>query len=530
MSATDHSSTPRWRCALVAKGRIAVLVMIALTAALLAGCGGGGSSSAKEASSKPIQGGTLNVTNGEENTDLNPLTSYVPADVNVISNIVESLWKENPEGKVVPWLVEKYEHSTDDRVWTLHLKTKIRFSTGKPMTSADVVFSLEAVKKSPVYGSLFSRISKIYSTSPSTVVITSEVPAPEMPLLLSQWTMGIIPNDFGGKSEKEFATHPVGTGPFKFVSWKKGESLTLVRNPYYWQPGLPHLDKIVFHTVEDPNSRASQLRGGELNMIYSPPWQQIASLESGPETKVGNKPLGLSYLIVLNVQRPLFKNIKTREAIDLALNREGMVKIALSGYGKPAGAYVSPPVYGYDPNIKAPEQNIEKARELLAEAVKEGVNPRFTLTVPKEIPFWATAAQIVQQNLDEAGFRVAIDKTDINTGGTEMEQGKADAFTILNYEPAGTSSELFAFYNAFKGNYAGADVAEMKRLLPEAQQEVNGEKRLQDYYHMQELVAKERNLIMVAFAPYVWAYRSNVIGYHVGKNGVAWFGETAFTR
>ncbi len=518
------------------KLRIFALAIFAVLVVVVAGCGSGSSSSSTsggsggggESAGTPKQGGTINVTNAEENITLNPLLAYVPADVNVISAINESLFKENSEGKTVPWLVEQFETAENEKVWTLHLKKNVKFSDGKPMTSADVVFSLESVKKSEVYGALLENVTAIEAPNGSTVVIKNKVPAPETPLNLSQWSFGIMPKNFGGESEAEFGEHPIGTGPFEFVSWKKGESMTLAKNPHYWIPDRPYLSKIVFHTVEDPNSRASQLRGGELDLIYQPPWEQLESIENAPETEVVDTPLGISFQIMLNVRKPLFQNKKIREAFNIALDREGIVQAALSGHGEPVGAYVSPPIYGYNPNIEAPEQNIEKAKELVAEAVKEGAEPKTTLMFAKENPFWVTASQVVQQNLEEVGFTVNIEKTDSNTSVTKAIAGEYDAFAVYNYEPSGEAAELFSFYNAYEGNWTGADTTQMEKLLPKAVQEVNDKKREEDYWHMQDIVAEEQNVIVVAAAPYAWAQSSNLTGFYVSRGGVAWFGEAGF--
>ena len=211
------------------------------------------------------------------------------------------------------------------------------------MTSADVKWTLERDFESEVYAPLMEVFEKVEAPSPSSIVINLNEPRPELPIVMTQWTFGILPKNFGGVSEKEFSEHPVGTGPFKFVSWKKGEAVTLEKNPNYWRKGLPYLQKVVFRTVQNPNSRVSQLRGGQLKAIFAPPSQELSSLESG-ETEVGEFGEGFAWIIVLNNQKPIFKNQKVREAINIGVNRKAMIDTALSGAGRNRLPICRPPV------------------------------------------------------------------------------------------------------------------------------------------------------------------------------------------
>ncbi|MBN9622044.1 MAG: ABC transporter substrate-binding protein, partial [Actinobacteria bacterium] len=265
-----------------------LLVLLLSIAVMVAGCGGGstssgggatspaaGTSAGKESSGEPQQGGTLSLSLGEEFLGLTPSTAFTLEDVNAESQIFETLFKENYEGKVVPWLLESYKATKNDTVWTMQLKQGVEFSTGKPMTSADVKWSLERSEEVETLAGIVEGWGKPEAPSPTTVVLTTQKPTPEMPALLSRWGFGVVPKDWGGESEKQFEEHPVGTGPFEFANWKKGESLTLKKNPHYWTPERPYLDEVVYHTVQNPESRTAQVRGGQLDMAESPPFPEI---------------------------------------------------------------------------------------------------------------------------------------------------------------------------------------------------------------------------------------------------------------
>lgn len=518
-----HSgASPGWPLPL-----LAVLVGGALA---LAGCGGGGSTGSTaggsgtgaETSGTPKAGGTLTIALNEEVTTLAPQRSVLPAETIETSQITEPLWQENLKGELVPWLIEKVQTSKDDRVYTLHLKKNVKFSNGQQMTSADVLFTLEEARKSEYWESLLEGITKVEAPSPSTIVITNTQPSAELPAILSQWSFGIEPKNLAGESEKEWEQHPIGTGPFKVGAFHRGESLTLEKNPYYWQPGKPYLDKVVIKIVTDPNARVAQLNSGQLEVIAQPPWSQVESIENSSETEFGDYPLGFNKLLFLNVRNPLFQNLKVREAVNLSLDREGIINVAMADHGEPSAAFVPPPIKFHDPSIKAPEQNVEKAKELLAEAVKEGVEPSFTLSSPNEDSFFAPATQIIQQNLEEVGFKVKILKLDGSTLFEDLETGKYDAAPGYIYTPVATPTEIFGFYNSFDAQFTGGPTDKTTKLFNEALSQPNVAKRQQLYYQLQEIIEEEQAVIPIAYEPFSWGLSKSVVNFYVGNVGIPW--------
>jgi peptide/nickel transport system substrate-binding protein len=523
---------------------MAVLALLLVGALALVGCGGGGSTSSSsgesastasegqgeseatsngsEESGTPKPGGTLTLALNEEVTTLNPQRAILPAEVMETSQINEPLWQENLEGELVPWLIEKVETSKGDRVYTLHLKKNVKFSNGQPMTSADVLFTLEEARKSEYWAELLSGIASVKAPSASTIVITNKEPAAELPAVLSQWSFGIEPKNLAGETEKEWETHPIGTGPFAVKKFQRGVALTLEKNKYYWQTGMPYLDEVVIKIAPDANARVAQLNAGELDVILQPPWSQVAAIESNSETEFGDFPKGFNKLLNLNTRKPLFKNIKVREAVNLALDREGMINVAMGGKGEPSAAFVPPPIAYHDPNIEPPEQNVEKAKELLAEAVKEGVNPSFKLSTPLEDAFFASATQVIQQNLEEVGFKVSIQKLDGSSLFEALETGNYEAAPSFIWTPVATPTEIFAFYNSFEAQFTGLPITETGKLFKEALSEPDEAGREKLYFQLQEIIAKDQALIPIAYEPYSWAFRKNVVDFHVGNIGIPW--------
>jgi peptide/nickel transport system substrate-binding protein len=530
----------------LARMRFVVLAfgLVSLLAVGAAGCGGGGTSSSgttatggstsggeTEAKAKP--GGTLTIADSGEAVTLDPTKITENNSIHVVTQVVEPLFKANAEGKIEPWLAAApAKVSPDHKTWTVTLRKGIQFSNGEPLTAADVVFSLDAVRKSEAWSFMFEVIENVRETSPTTVVITTKPTANlEGPLSLP-FAAAIVPKNYAGESEEEFAEHPIGTGAFQVASWKRGEALTLEKNPHYWKQGLPLLDKVVFKTVANSNSRTTQLRAGELDVIATPDWSQLASLEADPELHVGVYTLGMLDSLLLNQKDPLFQNPKVREAASLALNREGIVKAALAEHGEPAGSWLTPALEDHDASIKPPAQDIAKAKELLAEAVKEeGLDPTISVTFVTGEGFSETASQVIQANLEEVGFKASLQPLDESAYATQLNAAKYDA--AIGYGLSSDivdPSELTSFWGPSEGFSTHGDTSEVEKLAAEASSTTSESKRKDLYYEIQEVVGEERAMIPIDYRPFVWAMQSKVTGFYVNATGIPWLGEAGFTE
>ncbi|HET7119735.1 MAG TPA: ABC transporter substrate-binding protein [Solirubrobacterales bacterium] len=512
------------------------LVMLAIAACsivalgMLAGCGGGSSTSSGGGSAEVAPGGTLHVSQGEEVVTLDPLVATDPSSVNVVSQINEPLFRVTAEGEAEPWLVTKVEKSKDQRVWTFHLRGGVSFTNGNPLTSADVLFTLERARKSVNWGSVLEGVESITTPSPSTFVIKNSSPAPELPALLSQWSFGIIPTNFGGASEKEFAQHPVGTGPFVLGSWKRGESLTLDKNDNYWEKDRPYLQSVVLQAVPNGQSRVAQLQGGQLDLIYSPPWAQVESIENTPGLAVGDFPLGYVQYLILNSRDPLFQNEKVREAVDLALDRDGMVSAITNGHGEKAGSYIPPVIPYHDASIEPTQQDVAKAEQLLAEAEKEGVDPTVTMLNSSEATFWGSGAQIVQQNLEAVGFQISIRSSDLASLLETLAGGKFEMSTLEAYDATPSPAEMIGAYNGYEAVFSGADTTETTKLAAEATSAVDPAEREELWHRIQQILDDERYIQPVVYVPYSWALKDDLVGFEVGTSGIPWFADAGFAK
>ena len=220
---------------------------------------------------------------------------------------------------MVPQLATSYKVSSDKKTYTFTLRQGVKFSNGQPMTSKDVKFSIDQnTKASQGWGFINTAIKSTSAPSPDTFVVHLKYPWAPLLADLSIFANGIIPDNYAGKSETAFYNAPIGTGPFKWDVWHKGQSLTLVKNPLYWQKGLPYLDSITWTDVASDNTRQQQLQGGQAQIDQFPAWSTVTNLQSTQGVHMNLFNSTQTNYLAFNETRKPFQDVHVRRAISLA--------------------------------------------------------------------------------------------------------------------------------------------------------------------------------------------------------------------
>lgn len=495
-------------------------------ALVIAGCGG----ATETGSSGPAQeGGTLNIGPETEVLSFIPGKAIQRPEINILAQVLQGLFVYDSDNKIEPLLVDNYKKSPDLTEWTFHLRQGVKFSDGKPLSAADVVFSVEQAEASVTWGTLYEQIDSVKARGNSTVVIKTSTPAPTLPAVLALFPAGIMPKDFGGKTEAQFSQEPIGTGPFEVTSWKHGNSITLERNKYYWKKGLPLLEKVVYSPAPNDNSRVSQLKAEQLELIAKPPIAQLGQLENTPGLNLSlaeNVEMGT---LLLNARKPLFKDPRGREAVNLAVSRDEITEAAFKGYGQPAASFF-PASMLYAKAIQPPKQDLAKAKQLLAEAVAaSGESPDIELTIEIGEEYASAAAQVIQQNLQAAGFKVTIKPLETGTLFEQDEAGEFESSLINFYSLLSDPVEQVGFYPATDGFWTGAeDAEEIGALAAKAAEEIDPKKREQLYFDIQQKVFERNDLIVLYNSPVTSAFTDKVSGYKVNSVGLYNLEEVGF--
>lgn len=335
----------------------------------------------------------------------------------------------------MPGLAESWTVSADRLTYTFKLRRGVTWHDGKPFTSEDVKFSIEKVV-TPLHSrgkTYFGNVSAIETPDTHTVVFKLKEPVPYFLQSFQSGESPIFPKH--GFSAEEIAGDkmrtakimqaPIGTGPFKLKEWNKGSYIILERNPTYWKPGKPYLDQIVLRVLPDGSGRAIAIEKGEVDvapMSGLPPAeaQRLGKLPSIVSSQQGNEGLGPMMWLEVNLREKPLSDVRVRQAISLAIDREKLVDVIWYGQGKPAsGPIVSGNPNHFDKSLKPLEYNVNKANALLDEAgYKRGADgTRFKLA-QNFLPYgeeWVRQAEFLKQELRKVGIQV--DTQSLDMGG-----------------------------------------------------------------------------------------------------------------
>jgi peptide/nickel transport system substrate-binding protein len=315
------------------------LGQIALGAAAIAALPAG---PLRAADTVPKRGGTLVMVLDGDPPTLNPdITTGVP-DVIVGDLMLEGLTRIDDTLQAVPNLASEWTISPDGTRYTFKL-VEATWHDGKPFTSADVKFTLDRVsrKYGAKFGAAAGHIQTIDTPDDRTVVLTLDKPFGPLLFSLSNYTnAAILPAHVYGDADvlghPATLAHPIGTGPFMFKEWVRGDHITLERNPNYWRKGTPYLDQIVLKIVPDPASRVLALKTGEIDYCYFYyfPSGHFAEIEHDPNLQWREQGPPEDHLIIINTRAAPFSDKRVRQALLCAIDREFIRKAVYQGLGK----------------------------------------------------------------------------------------------------------------------------------------------------------------------------------------------------
>ncbi len=352
----------------------------------------------------------------------------------VAAKVYEGLLEYGFDLKPKPSLAKSWEVSADGKTVTFKLQEGVKFHDGKPFTSADVQFTImEVLKKThPRAPVSFGAVTAIETPDPLTAVFKLSAPAPYMLMALSGYESPMLPKHIFSQGDIKAhanANNPIGTGPFKFVQWEKGQFVRLDKNPDYWRKGQPYLDRIVARFIADPGTRTAAMEKGEAHFaaFAAVPWADMARVSKlphiGVETK-GYEMINPLMMLEINHKKPPFDNVKVRQAISYAIDRQFIIDNIWFGYGKPATGPMSSnyaPLGIYNPDVKQYQVKdaVKIANQLLDEAgfKKDASGIRFKMT-HDILPYgdeWKRLGEYIKQALKEVGIDVTLRNEDVPT-------------------------------------------------------------------------------------------------------------------
>ncbi|MFC2036416.1 ABC transporter substrate-binding protein [Chloroflexota bacterium] len=283
----------------------------------------------------------------------------------------DSLVWFNDEGEIEPALAESWEVSDDGTEYTMHLREGVTFHNGEPFNADAVVLSWERASTGNFeYSNHWQRATSVEKIDDYTVKITTEDPdALFLPLMADNWAM-IPPGYFEEVGQAGFEEHPIGTGPFKFVEWAKGDHITMEANPDYWR-GAPKIAELIFRPIPESSTRVAAIQTGEVDIVHRLSSEEAQGLLGVEGVKVIKYPQARIYYIAFNnlttgIGQPT-EDPKVRQAMNYAVDVEAIIDALFDGFAKSAIGYVATPELGYD-NADPFGYDPDKAKALLEEA------------------------------------------------------------------------------------------------------------------------------------------------------------------
>ncbi|BES84436.1 glutathione ABC transporter substrate-binding protein GsiB [Pectobacterium araliae] len=359
---------------------------------------------------------------GSTFTSLDPYDANDSLSQTVAKSFYQGLFGFDKEMKLVNVLADSYDVSPDGLTYTVKLHPGVKFHDGSAFNAAAVKVNLDRASNPDnrlKRYNLFKMIDKTEAVDDLTVKITLKTPFSAFVNNLAHPAAVMISPAALNQYGKEIGFHPVGTGPYRFVAWNQTDFVKVEKFSGYWKAGLPKLDSITWRPVVDNNTRAALLQTGEAQFAYPIPFEQAKVLEKNDKLALVASPSILHRYISMNVTQKPFDNPKVRQALNYAINKEALIKVAFSGYATPAEGPL-PNSIDYSVKYHPWPYDPAKARELLKEA---GYPDGFTTTL------WSShnhstaqkVLQFTQQQLAQVGVKVQVTAMDAGQRAAEVE-------------------------------------------------------------------------------------------------------------
>ena len=479
-------------------------------------------------------GETLVFANGSDAPTLDPHGQNDSASNNATSQIFDRLVDYAEDGSVIPMLAESFE-AKEDTLWEFKLKQGVKFHDGTDFNAEAVKANIERILSEELASPkafILEMIEEVIIVDDYTVQLKTAYPFGALPSHLAHNAGSIIApsaieeEKSGGKTVDE---NPIGTGPFKFQAWERGTKIDLVKNEDYW--GEPtELARLSFVVVPEQATRNAMLETGDAHVIQvgASDVEFAEGLENVDLVKVSGTRMDY---VGFNVEAEPFNNVKVRQAISMAINKEEIVDNVLMGQGVPAVGPLAPTVVGNSQELQPLGFDVEKAKALLAEA---GLADGFTTTLwvndgSKER---ADIAEYVQANLAEIGITVNIEIVEWGAFLEKTAAGEHEMF-ILGWTTVTADADygLYALFHSSQfgdpGNRSFYKNEKVDELLDKGRQSTDQEERNVAYKEVSEILVEEVPMVYLQHPDFVFG-QNGVEGLFVNFSGTPLFKDVTF--
>ncbi|MGL6020490.1 MAG: ABC transporter substrate-binding protein [Gibbsiella quercinecans] len=467
--------------------------------------------------------GILSIGRRDDSTTFDPIKSAQNADNWVFSNVFDPLVRVDKMGtKLEPGLAESWSISDDGKVYTFKIRDA-KFSDGSPVTASDAAFSLLRIRdnEESLWRDSYSIIATAQAKDPHTLVITLKSPsAPFLSQLALPNASVISEKAMKAEGEEAFAEKPLGSGAFSVKEWVRGERVSLVKNPYFWQADRVSLDGVEWLTLPDDNTRMLKVQAGELDAALNVPFSRIASLQKDANLTVELNPSTREDHLLINHSHGALGKVEVRQALDFAIDKDAIVKTVTFGYGQVANSYIpAGALYHYADNLRRP-YDPEKARQMLAAAGASDLTLKYLVNAGDEVD--EQIAVLLQQQLAKAGVKVNLQKVDPSQSWDMLIAGDYDISVMYWTNDILDPDQKTTFtlgHDANMNYMTRYHNDQVKALVSAARVEMDAKKREQMYIDLQKMAKADVNWIDLYYSPYRNVSRKNIKGFYQNPLG-----------
>ncbi len=472
-------------------------------------------------------------------TYLNPLMASDSASNDIVGQVYNGLVKYDKDIKLVGDLAESWEIKRGGMEIVFHLRKNVRWHDGVPFTAEDVKFTYERLidpnVKTP-FGADYLLVEKFDILDPHTFRVFYKEPFSPA---LESWGMGIVPKHIfekGDFNSNPANRAPIGTGPYKFVEWKTDEKIVLSANPDYFE-GRPYIDRFIYRIIPDSAVQFLELRQQGIDSTALTPDQYKAYPEFFRHYNKYRYP-SFSYVFLgFNLNRPMFKDRRVREALAHAIDKNEIIQGVLLGFGRPATGPFPPTSWAYNPDVADYEFNLARAKELLAEAGwedsnddgwldKDGKPFEFTLISNQGNKLRELSAIIIQNHLAKAGVKVNIRIIEWSSFIHNFVNKRDYDAVILAWNLSRDPDAYVIWHSSQKGetqyNFVGYENPEADKLWEEGRRTFDMEKRKDMYHRIHELIHHDIPYIFLYYPESLPVVHKRFVGPEVAPLGMGW--------
>jgi peptide/nickel transport system substrate-binding protein len=465
-------------------------------------------------------------------TNLDPRVGLDAQSERIGELLFDSLVRRDQHFELKPFLADSWE-ILDPETYVFHLHKGVRFHNGRPLTSRDVKWTFDSLLTAKIRSSkaaTYNKIASIDAPDDTTVVFHLKEPMASLLWNLSDGAIGIVPYGSG----EDFNQHPIGSGPFRFVSAQQDKDVVIERNTDYWATPA-HLARVEFKVIPDATTRALELRKHSADVaINSLTADTVLALRNDPGLTVMQAPGTIYSYLALNLRDPILKDVRVRHAMAYAIDVHPIIRYLLRNQAQPAYSILPPEHWASDADVKRYPYDPAKARALLDEAgypAKSGVRFHVTMKCSSD-DATRLMAVVVQQQLRDVGIALDIRSFEFATFYSDITKG---AYQIHSLRWIGGNQDPDIFEYVFdsasfppkRANRTFFSDPRVDELIKEGRMTLDQHKRKVIYDEIQRIIAEQLPYINLWYLDNVLIHTNRVRGVTVGPAGNYDFLKTA---